>query len=328
MKVLVTGGTGLLGNNIIRLLVQRGDDVRCLVRKGHDERPFEGLQVELVEADLSETTDNDSIHAAIEGVDVVIHAAGVVHIGWSRMELAQRVNVAATQAIAAAARRNGTRMVYISTVNALGLPDQPSEPCDETSKPSEKRVRCTYVESKIAAEAVIQGEIAQGLNACILHPGYMLGPWDWKPSSGRMLLTVGKMWTPISPRGGCSVCDVRDVAAGVVNAIEQTPSNRYILAGQNMSYHDLWTLMAEEAGSRPPVVVSRGVAPTIGAAFGDFWCKFTGKEPELNSASLKMSRQHHYYSSDLAQAELGYQTRAVKESIHDAWEWFGEWGYR
>jgi len=327
MKVLVTGGTGLLGNNVVRFLVQRGDDVRCLVRKGHDKRPFEGLQVKLVEADLNESADATSFNAAIDGVDAVVHAAGVVHIGWTRKELAHRVNVVGTQAIAAAARHNGARMVYVSTVNTLGLPE-PGNTCDETSKPSEKRVRCTYIESKIAAEAAVLDEVQQGLDVCIVHPGYMLGPWDWKPSSGRMLLTVGKLWTPISPRGGCSVCDVRDVAESVARTLEPTPSSRYILAGENISYHDLWVMMAKEAGSKPPIVASRGIAATIGSTFGDLYAKVTGKEPELNSATVQMSRQHHYYSSERARTELGYTTRPVQESIHDAWVWFGEQGYR
>ena len=96
-------------------------------------------------------------------------------------------------------------------------------------------------------------EISLGLNAVIVNPGFMVGPWDWRPSSGEMMLAVAKQFVPFAPAGGCTVVDVRDVAEGVLSAVKHgRVGERYILGGENMDYLKLWTLMAKIAGSRPP----------------------------------------------------------------------------
>ena len=90
---------------------------------------------------------------------------------------------------------------------------------------------------------------ADGLNAVIVNPTYMLGPWDWKPSSGRMLLAVGKQFTPMAPPGGNNFADVRDVAAGILLAHEKGEIGRqYILGGENYTYLAAWKLFAKATG--------------------------------------------------------------------------------
>src|SRR4029079_19039702 len=114
-------------------------------------------------------------------------------------------------------------------------------------------VECPYVVTKREAERIVLGEVEKGLDATIVNPGCMFGPWDWKPSSGKMLLAVTK-FAPIYPLGAVSFCDDRDVAAGTLAAVERgRKGQRYILGGHNLSYRAAWRQMAALVGKRGPI---------------------------------------------------------------------------
>src|SRR6185503_12077270 len=143
-------------------------------------------------------------------------------------------------------RSVGARLVHVSSVNALGLGRLADPATEETALPG--AINCPYVVTKRTGEVAVQKEIEQGLSAVIVNPCFMLGPWDWKPSSGRMLLEVAH-FAPLAPTGAYSVADARDVAAAVVQAA-RSPSarGRYILAGHNVTYFDAWRKFAAAAG--------------------------------------------------------------------------------
>lgn len=340
MRVFVTGGTGLLGNTVIRALREVGDQVVALVRSPPDPEVFAGLDLETVQATLDGEADggnqsNDSgdepngrevdpIDEIVASCDAVIHAAGMIHLGWRRMDESMRVNRDGTRRIAEACLRHGKKLVHIGTVNAIAVGSKKAT-ADETT-PLEHaggQIPCAYVVSKRAAVEAVRGLIDRGLNAVIVHPGFMLGPWDWKPSSGRMMLELGIGWKPISPRGGCSLCDSRDVAAGVVAALksECVPGREFVMAGHNWTYHRLWSEMAKRMGKRPPLRSTGPGAEYLAGLAGDAWTRLVGKEGDLNSAGAAMSGQYHWYSSDRAREELGYCTRDAVQTLDDAAEW-------
>ncbi|MCC9606550.1 NAD-dependent epimerase/dehydratase family protein [Blastopirellula sp. JC732] len=323
MTVLVTGSTGLVGNNVVRLLLGEGRKVRVVVRPEYETRPLEGLDVEIVHGDVC---DRESLHAAMQGVDLVIHSAGNVHIGWTGKERSEKVNVGGTKNIAEATREAGAKLVHVSSVDALGAGLHNKAADEETIYVQNPPI--PYVVTKAAAEVEVRRQIERGLHAVIINPGYMLGPWDWKPSSGRMLLEVVKGKPIMAPRGGTTVCDVRDVATGIVAAAEKGRCGaNYILGGENMTYLELWKQFAEVAGNIKPIC-RMGPLIAIGAGVvGDIWSKVSGTEGGVNSAALQMSSVYHYYSSRRAEEELGYQVRPASQSIVDAWEWFRSHGY-
>ncbi len=321
--VLVTGATGLVGNNLVRCLLDQGQAVRVLVRTGADPRPLEGLDVERVPGDVR---DRAAVERACDGVQAVLHAAAQIHLGWTQLEQSREINVQGTRHLVDAARHAGARLVQISSVDALGagLPDQVA---DEENFSVEK-VPCTYVLTKRESDQVVHQGIREGLDAVIVHPCFMLGPWDWKPSSGRMLLAVAQRFTPVAPAGGCNVCDIRDVARGILAAWKSGKTGRsYILGGENIRYLELWKLFAKVTGASGPAFRVGPLMRIAAGCWGDLCTRFSGQEPEINSATIAMSSQYHFYRISRAQKELGYRCRPIQESVQDAWNWFQKYGY-
>jgi dihydroflavonol-4-reductase len=320
---LVTGATGLVGNNVVRRLLADGGRVRVLTRPGVDERVFAGLDVERAAGDIR---DPAAVASAIDGASCVVHAAGYVQIGRRALETHRAINVEGTRNVAAAARAAGVRLVHVSSCDALGVRSL-VEPADEETLP-DGRVNVPYAISKREAETVVLDLVREGLSAVIVNPGFMLGPWDWKPSSGRMLLEVARGRALFAPRGHFSVCDVRDVADGIVAAIEQgQDGSRYILAGTTMSYLEAWRLFADVAGVRRPLMAAGPLMLLAAGYTGDLVGRFTGREPDVNSGAIALARLPKHYSSARAEKQLAYRIRPPRESAEAAWAWFREHGY-
>lgn len=323
MRVFVTGGTGLLGNTILRQLSDSGHSLLSLVRGPVSDKVFAGIDTEFVTGDL---IDQSVIESAVAQCDAVIHSAGLIHIGWKRLDQSMKVNGDGTRIVVDACRKHDRKLVHVGTVDTLAVATR-DQPADETTPLDNAggQVPCNYVLSKRAGVDKVLAGVKQGLRAVIVHPGFMLGPWDWKPSSGRMMLEVGTGWKPIAPSGGCSLCDSRDVAAGTISAIDADVENgrQYILAGQNISYRDLWTEMATRMGTRPPLTTASPSQQWFAGAAGDLWSKIAG-EGDVNSAGVKMSGMFHYYDSSRAKSELGYQNRPIGESLDASAAWIRE----
>jgi dihydroflavonol-4-reductase len=322
---LVTGATGLVGNNVVRRLLDRGWQVRALVRSGRSvqDRSLAGLPIDLVRGSLE---DAGSLRQATAGVDAVIHSAAMVHCGWRHAAEMHRVNVEGTRLVAQAARQAGARLVHVSSVDAIGLRDD-GLPADEETPPG-GMVECPYVVTKRLAEAEVLREVDRGLEAVIVNPVYMIGPWDWKPSSGRMLLEVGSGKGLFAPPGANDFVDVRDVVAGIEAALARGQSGRrYILGGHRLSYLDAWRIFAMVAGSMQPLGVAPSLAVRAAGLAGDLAGLFTRREPPVNSAAAVMSMLQHNFSCQRALAELGYTYRPFEATVQDAWDWFLMHGY-
>jgi len=323
MRILVTGATGFLGNNIVRTLLSDEHQVTVAKRLSSDLRPLDGLNVHAVDVDL---TDLSQISPLVGDVDLVIHSAAMIQLGWSRLSQSRRINVEGTRVLAEASRRQNVRMLHISTVDALAASDG-EIPVNETNLEPSKPA-CSYVISKREAETAFLDQVNKGLDGVILSPGFMVGPNDWRPSSGEMMLALWKQWVPFAPAGGCSVADVRDVAEGVISAIQNGRcGERYILGGENLSYLDLWKRMAEVMDRPQPKFVLPNWLAETGGRCGDLAAKFLKNEPQVNSAASRMGQLFHWCDSSKAKAELGYQLQPVDTALEDAWKWFQLHGY-
>jgi dihydroflavonol-4-reductase len=324
-----------LGNCIVRELIKRRQPVRVLCRKNTPRTAIEDLTVEVHDGDLSK---DDVIDRAVDGCSAVIHSAAMIHIGWQFLAESRAVNVEGTRRIVAACIKHNAKMVHISTVDTMYAATCAERPINEADpRPSDHRsgaeentfpqgiakMPCAYVISKTEAEQVVRDATVNGLHASIIHPGFMLGPYDWKPSSGRMMLQINKAPILLAPCGGCSVCDARDVAAAAINAIDcGVDGQSYILAGDNLTYQHLWQRMLNEFGkSRTVRVASRQFLQGVGKVIDATNRGLRLKERDLNGAMMGMGNLFHFYDSTKATQALNYQRRPIETTLHDAWEW-------
>jgi len=323
---VVTGATGLLGANVAAALREAGHEVRCTRRSTSRVDHLDALDLSWVLADL---TDPAALAAACEGVDVVFHCAAQVDIRPRATEAMERANVDGTVHVCAAARAAGARLVHCSTVSAVGLATGAAD-ADETTELNfaAHGLHDGYVDTKHRAEEVVRDAVSDGLDAVIVNPGFMFGPYDRKPSSGTMILAVkaGRTlaWTP----GVNSFVDVRDVADGMLRAWQRGEAGRrYILAGDNLCYRDIFQRIADVVGGTAP----RHRAPwpllwSLGK-LGDVAERITGREQEMNSTKARWAFCEGFrFSSRRAEEELGYTRRPVEEGIGAAMAWFVDHG--
>ncbi len=320
--LIVTGATGLLGNTLLRQALGAGLKATALVRKTSPRAPLEGLDCAVTVADLAES----ALEAAVSGASVVVHCAARVGIGRGDLAAFRRDNALATARLAAACRAAGVRLIHISTVDTLvwGTRDAPGE----GAPAAPHALDTAYATSKREAEQAVSDEIGRGLDAVIVHPGFLLGPWDWKPSSGRLMLAACRGPMSLAPPGGNDFCHAGDVAAAILTAAGRAPSgSRYVLSGEALTYAEAFRQMRRAAGRTGPVLTApTGIVRAAGLA-GDVLGRLTGREPPLNSAAAAIACQPHHFSSAAAIRDLGYAPRPAAEAFRDAWTWFRERGY-
>ncbi len=320
LPILVTGATGLLGNNVVRCLQQNDEKVAVLVRQQPRAEVFNGIRAQRF---LGDITSLPELEKAMSRCSGVIHCAGNVHMGWTKAAEQKQTNEVGTRNVCSLAKRMGLRMVHVSTVNALGIARPGALATEE--KNYGQAFAAPYVETKRAADDEVKKWVDEGLDAVLVHPGFMLGPYDWKLSSGRMLQQVVDRYIHYAPAGAMSICDVRDVAAGIVTAYRVGKAGRsYILAGYNMTYLQAWQRFASYFNKKGPQKTAPAFLMKAAGAMGDLYARLFGDEPDINSVTVALGNQYHIFSSDRAIKELGYTIRPLEETVRDAYEWISQ----
>ena len=319
--MLVTGASGFLGGNLARALIARGHRVRVLARGGRRPVALEGLDYELRVGDLCDAA---SLAAAVRGCRQVYHAAASLSF-WCPtardFEAVHRVNVEGTRALLDAAASAGVeRVVHVSTVDAIGLPPR-GEVADEETDWAGGWIDTPYARTKREAEAVAR---AARVETVIVNPAFMIGPWDPKPSSGRLLRPLARARMVAWPRtGGNNFVDVRDVVCGAIAAMAHgRPGERYILGHANLTYRELFGLALRVLGRRPLMVPVPGpVAQLVGFVL-EGGARLAGRTPALTVALARLAVAGHYYSPAKAIRELGLPQTPVEVALRDAFRWY------
>jgi dihydroflavonol-4-reductase len=270
--------------------------------------------------------DAAAVARALDRVDVVFHAAAKVGIGLRELDEFRAVNVEGSRTVASAARRAGVRMLHVSSVDTLGFGTR-EQPATEERRP-EPQAAVPYLISKREAEAAVLEEHAAGLDVVIVNPVYVLGPWDWKPSSGRMLLEIARGASRLAPPGGNDFAHAEDVARGILAAADRGRSGeRYILGGEALSYREAFELFARITGGPRPLLTVPGPLVTGAGGFVSGISRL-GLEPLFNRGSALLSILPHHFDDGKARRELGYDSRSARVAAEDAWRWLKSSGYR
>lgn len=320
MKIVITGATGLLGSNLVRLLANLGYQIVCTKRRESRTDHLKDLPIRWIEADLN---DLDSLKRAFDGVEVVFHCAALVGYGPIIDRTIEQTNIKGTQNVVDAIRATGVRrLIHCSSVDALGLPDD-NYPADETTPWNWDKhgVDYGYPRSKFLSERIVLQ--ASGIDAVVVNPSFMIGAFDTKPSSGRLVLRIAKGWLPFYPSGTNNFVDVQDVCRGMVLALEKgRRGERYILGGVNLTYQEFFRLVTKCVSRRSMHTRIPRIFAICGGLLGDLFSYLTGMEFDLNSQTAKLGYLSHQYQSAKAQRELGYTWQPIESAINDAVRWF------
>jgi len=327
MKTLVTGGTGFIGANIVRALLQRGADVRVLVRQESDLRNLAGLSLELVYGDLR---DRRSLEAALKGCDTLYHAAAVYALWTPNRQEIYESNVAGTVNMMEAALTSAVqKIVYTSSVATIGLPADGS-PGTEALPLRPDELVSDYKRSKHLAEQEVLQYARRGLPVVIVNPSFPVGPWDIKPTpSGQLIVNFLRGHIPAYVDTGLNVVDAEDVAIGHLLAAERGQiGERYILGHVNLTLPEIFRLLEQVSGVKAPRIripyslahlsacISEAVALTL-----------THKPPFVTRAGVKLSRKRMFFDPTKAVRELGFPQTPAIQACEKAVRWFRTHGY-
>ncbi len=323
---LVTGASGFVGSHVVRKLVDRGERVRVLVRRQSSLRNLQRLPVEVFFGDLN---DRGSIEKAVAGCRRVYHVAADYRLWASDPSSLYKVNVEGTRnVLEAAAAARVERIVYTSTVGALGIPHD-GTPGTEDSPVSLQEMIGHYKRSKFLAEAEAMAAVKAGVPVVIVNPSTPVGAMDIKPTpTGQMIVEFLNGRMPAYVETGLNLIDVEDVAQGHLLAMEKGKvGQKYILGHRNLRLKEILEMLSRVTGRpspkvRLPRVVALGLAAVSTGASA-----VTKRPPRIPWEGVRMAGKHMFFDASKAVRELDLPQRPVEEALTKAVSWFRENGY-
>ncbi len=320
MHACVTGASGHIGANIVHELVSRGHRVSVSARSLDRLRAVKGLSVY---AHVGDVLDQKSLRDAMEGADVLFHAAAV-YKNWTKdPEEMPRIALEGTRHALHAAKDAGVkRVVLTSSCNAIGFTKDLAKLPDE--KTWNDAPHLPYVRAKIESERLAHALAKElGLELVAVLPTGVLGRFDYAVTpSTRTFVDVLNRKGPLG--FPMNLIEVRDVAIGHVLAAEEgTPGERYLLGGENVDVETLATLVREETGVDPKIGLPPAWVLATVAAVAETVSKVTGKEPVLTRAMVRelAASKGIVFDCSKAKRELGFEPRAAREVVHEAARW-------
>jgi dihydroflavonol-4-reductase len=327
MRCFVTGASGFVGANLVHALVDRGHEVRALLRPNSDRRGLEVADYTSVPGDL---LDRGALDRGLAGCDWCFHVAASYHLWLRDYRPMYASNVEGTRAVIEAAARAGcSRIVYTSTVGCIGLPQAENGdllPTDETAPLLPGQMSNHYKRSKWQAEQVARELAARGLPVVIVNPSTPIGPRDVKPTpTGQVIVDFLNRRIPAYLDTGLNWVHVRDVAIGHILAAEKGKvGERYILghADGNWTMKQTLEVLAQLTGLPAP---TRRVPYRLAwgfACLSEAWANLTGHPPRAPLAGVRMAKYKMFFNPAKAIRELGLPQTPPQQAFAEAIQWF------
>jgi len=328
-KCLVTGATGFLGTNLVHELVKQGWEVRASGMHGSESKYIKDLPIELVFADITNATEVDKI---VQGCDVVFNVAADTSFWKKHFDRQRTINVDGAVNVAEACLKHGVkRLVHTSTLDVLGFNPTGGSYDEVSGHYNFNNMGYNYGDTKLEAEVRLRAYNSDQLEVVFIYPGFMMGPYDYTLQIGRVFFDLVKGKLPGYPPGGGSFCHVEEVAkAHIAAAKKGRPGEGYLCAGMphsNLSYTDMFKLMANSVGAKAPKTTIPKWAFVIYAYLCELISNITNKAPEINPGQARYMSSPQYAISAKAIRELDYKVPDVNTCIHDALEWYRDQGY-
>jgi dihydroflavonol-4-reductase len=318
MTTVVTGAFGHVGACLVRELLRRGRTVRCL-----DLTPgiaLEGLDVEVRTGDIR---DADFLRGAIDEGDSVFHLASVISTSGDKGGLVPSVNIEGARNVAEVClERKVKRLVHFSSIHAYDI-DTLGSPVSERSKPATFNSDSAYNRSKWQGQAAVLEVVGKGLDAVVVNPCGVIGPYDYKASRmGKFFRAYAAKKNPRPGPGGFTWVDVRDVVEGALLAeAKGRAGESYILAGHYADNIDLARLVAEKTGTEAPAGPIPWWFVNTLVALGPV-LRMLGGKPPVTKEALDALRANPEVSHAKATEELGYQPRSLEDTVDGILAWY------
>lgn len=305
-RILVTGAAGFLGSNLVRVLSDRGLRCRGLVRASSPKEilaPW-AAAVDLVEGDLH---DPAVALAACADIDLCLHAAGTNDMGKTQAEMREILVPTTTNLLAACRRQGVAKVVVISSCETLGVSSSPERLLDETAPYDPRHAELLFAAPYHEVEQAVAREVAAGLDVSLINLLYVMAPGD-RGQLFDQILAMGRFAFALA--GGFSLSHVDDVVAALLAAGQHgRPGERYMLAGENVTYREFTRRLRARVGKRGPVV-------TIPRAVARIAARLPGVTRTMREVLL-YAGNYLYYDCTKAERELGYRAATLDRVIDD-----------
>jgi dihydroflavonol-4-reductase len=319
---LVTGAAGHVGNVLVRKLLERGEKVRAMILPGECRESISGLKVETWEGDVLNL---DAVFESLRGVKGIFHLAGIISIMPGANPFVRKVNVDGTRNILRAAMESGIKkLVYTSSIHAIRRVEEGV--IDENVPYDMNNPYGAYDRSKAEATLEVLNAADSGLEAVVVCPTGVIGPYDFRGSMMGSLIHDAAVAKPtLYVDGAYDFVDVRDVADGLIAAAENGKRGEsYILSGQKISVRYLLETIREITGRnffqmKIPFDLAR-----FAALFTPTYYRLAHATPRFTPYSLEVLKSNSNISHAKATRQLGYSPRSLYESLKDTVKWFLE----
>jgi dihydroflavonol-4-reductase len=323
MLTAITGASGHLGGNLVRALLAEGRKVRALVRK--DRRALAGLDVETVEGDIF---DPDSLRRLVRGADTVFHLAGRISIAGSEAGLVEKTNVDGVRNVIQACMEGGVgRLVHCSSIHAY-QDHSKGETIDESRALSIGPGQMPYDRSKAMGQAAVLEAVKDGLDAVIVNPTAVIGPYDFKPSRvGQTIIDIYRGRLPVLIDGGYDWVDVRDFASGAIAAEKMGRKGEcYLLSGHWVHLLEVSAEIGRILGRKTVKAAAPLWLAKPASYFSLAWNALWGKNPRFTPAAVEAVGSHRFISHEKATRELRYTPRPFEDTLRETLKWFNQAG--
>lgn len=321
MKILVTGVNGFLGSNLVRELLNNNCEVCGFLEPNTQTSTLSGLDIELY---IGNILNIDDVKEAANGCNAIIHTAANTSIWPTRSELMGRVNIEGTMNIINAAyNAEVERVIYVGTANSFGFGSKTNLGNESRAYKSAK-YNLDYMDTKYKAQQLILHEVREnGLPAVIVNPTFMLGPYDSKPGSGAMILSIYNKQLPGFSTGGRNYIYVKDVATGIFNALKRGNIGEcYILGNRNLTYKEMFIKIAGIIEVSPPAFTFPDTFIKAYGMFGSLKGHLSKQAPTVSYNIAQIACDEHYYSAQKAVKNLSLPQTPIEIAIMEAYQWF------
>jgi dihydroflavonol-4-reductase len=306
--IFITGATGHIGNNLVRVFIEHQTPCRLLLRRLGP--ALDNLDIDYVIGDIF---DPAFLKQHIQPKDTLIHVAGVIDLTAKYRLDSDKVNVEGTKIIANFCAENDVTLIYVSSVDCINKPSR-NALIHEPNNFHIETIKSHYAKAKAQGTAYVLHLINQNtLKGAIVYPSAVIGIHDYKPSAAgnQMMIAYKRRILPYI-KGGYNFIDVRDVAAALYHIVTKPILGSFILSAHEVTIKEFYQVIARFADHRKWIIP----VPNFLAKFGALFLK------SVSNVMIDAVEENYHYDHSRMKSELHIEPRSFEATVQDTIEWF------